>query len=344
MKKAIIFWLVLLVAAGLFPHASNVIRAAKNLWADLRPGLHSGEQTTEAANDQEERLQAEIGSRPQSDIHSELLGINGGPSVVSREPKDSDASQGGPDAALDSEKLAQAAADIPDSELREALASMLDQRGSYNSQLRDLLVRRWAESDPKAAASWASGVQDSSPAAAITKQVAMAWANNDLSAAVEWIESLPENEARKAAVLGLGYEAARSNSFEGFDLVAALPPSAERDALLVHITRQWAAADPSEAALWAERVPDAGLRERLLAATAIASATKDPSAAASLIATNLSPGRAQDQAAVAIVQRWAQTNSQAAGSWVSLFPDSAVKVAASQALSSVERAPSAESK
>ncbi len=336
MKKSTILLITTLAVAAFFAHSPEAMRLVKNHWRDLVGRSRTSEHKPEVASAgvrADDTIKAESHAQDANSLEpvAEIASAH-------QEQPDTDASDEVllTDLEFENDKLAQAAAAVSDNDLRRALDSGLEERGPFASQLRDLQVRRWAEADPKAAASWASGLQDSSIAAATTKQIAIAWANKDLTAAVEWVSGLPDGTARQAAVLGLGYEAARNNSFEAFDLVAALPPSSERDSLLVHITRQWAAADSTEAATWANRVPDVALRERLLSAVAIASATKDPAAAASLIATNLNPGRAQDQAAVAIVQRWAQTDSETAASWISLFPDSAAKVAASLALSSVQ--------
>src|SRR5206468_3414316 len=73
------------------------------------------------------------------------------------------------DPELENDKLAQVAAEVPDNELRAALDSTLQDHSDLASQLRELLIRRWAKIDPAAAASWASGLQDPSIAASLAK-------------------------------------------------------------------------------------------------------------------------------------------------------------------------------
>jgi hypothetical protein len=336
-KQALIFWIVLLAAAALFPHAPEGMRAAWTFcdrlgrWFGHFPKTEGLDQSVlgetksvlQAANTSDLAVESSsaVQDQPQAEGGREVSaqGANHNPAV-------------------ENEELAQAVAAVPDGDLRQALEASLEQHNSHSSQLRQLLVRRWAEGDPKTAASWIGNMQESGEAVSLTKQVAIAWANKDLSGALEWAGALPEGPSRDAAVIGLGYQAARTNSFEAFDLAAGMAPSAERDALLIHFVRQWAATDSVEAANWADRVPDTALRERLLSAVAVSSATKDPYAAASLVATNLSSGRAQDLAAVAIAQRWGQTNSEAASAWINLFPDPSVKLAASLALSALQPA------
>jgi hypothetical protein len=236
----------------------------------------------------------------------------------------------------DTQNALDAVAAIPDKDLQQALENSLRNNGTNAADFRELLVRRWAEADPKAVAAWAGSVDDAALKASLLRQAVAVWADKDLSAALEWAKTIPEGPSREATILAIGYEGARTNSFEAFDLTASLPPSAGRDALLLHLARQWSANEPAEAIEWANSVSDPALREKLISAAAISAATQDPVGAASLIATNLAPGPSQDQAAVAIVQRWAQTDPEAAASWVNQFPEGSVKTAASEALASVQ--------
>lgn len=330
MKKSAILIITALATAAFFAHSPEAERLVTNAWSNLIGHGSPRPQKLEADG-------ADAGATLSRDSESLL---QPGDTADLRLPMSSLASEqretGIIDPEIEADKLAQVAGKVPYDGLRYALDSALHDHGEFASQLRELLIRRWAEIDPVAAASWVSGLQDPSIAASLAQQIATVWANKDLAASVDWAGALPNGAIRQAAVLGLGYEAARNNSFEAFDLVAALPPSSERDSLLVHIARQWAVSDPSEAAIWANRVPNTTLRERLISAVAITSAMEDPSGAASLIATNLTPGRTQDQAAVAIVQRWAQTNAEGAASWINLFPNPATRSAAQEALAQVQ--------
>src|SRR5262245_54994512 len=164
------------------------------------------------------------------------------------------------EAEAEQEKLVEAVANVPEAAFRDALESSLKEQGTQGAEFRELLTRRWAETDPKAAAAWAVALQDPASAVSLTKQAAIVWANKDMPAAVEWANGLRAGVAREAAVIAVGYEAARTESFEAFDLAASLSPSSERDALLAHLARQWAANDFREAVDWARQVLDEALR------------------------------------------------------------------------------------
>ena len=235
-------------------------------------------------------------------------------------------------------------ASIPDNGLPTVLDSLVADTQSAAAELRQLLVRRWAEYDPCAAASWVLGIREANPASrAATEQVAIAWAETDLLQAVDWARSLPAAENRQAAAIAIGYEAARSDPLVALELCSDLPPGAERDDLLVHAVSQWADTDPAAATVWTGEVTDAELRQRLTAAIAVAAAEHDPFAAATLLTRDVPPGALQDGATVAIVQRWAQQSPPDAAGWVLQFPDTPVRVAAVRALLSIWRRQSGDS-
>lgn len=195
---------------------------------------------------------------------------------------------------------------------------------------RQLLMRRWADQSPAAAAAWLA--HESPLNAALLQQVAIAWAGHDLPAAVEWVRNLPGGAEQQAATLALGYETARTAPITALELARTLPATAARDQLLVHAVSQWAATDSVAATSWAGKVSNPQLRENLLAAVAVAVAKRDGRTAATLAATALPAGDLQNRTAVAIAQRWEQSEPSAAAAWVSQFPDGPARTAANENL------------
>jgi hypothetical protein len=192
------------------------------------------------------------------------------------------------------------------------------------TEIRLRLVRRWAELDPKAAARWVmeSSGRDREPMIGV---VATAWANENLEDAIAWVNQMPDRDAKVGAQMSVGYELARGEPARALDFVRDLPASAKRDELLIHAAAQWASLDSDSAAAWAKEVGDEGLRERLEAAIATSASDANPVAAAEMALASISPGRAQADAVVGIVQRWAQADPQAAGAWVAQFPEGSVR-------------------
>lgn len=235
---------------------------------------------------------------------------------------------------LRSEARERAVRSIPLADVPAALNLLLNRADPATVELRDLLVRRWAEEDPTAAATWVGVLTNESDSRALLGQVAIAWANIDLGAAINWLCGLQEGENKNATVLTLAYEAARTEPFTALRLATGLPASHERDELLAHAISQWAATDSVTAAAWADKVPDPILRQRLVASVAIQMAEHDGPAAATLVATTLEKGEEQNRAAVSVAQRWAQKAPEAVASWVSQFPE-ATQDAALQSLLAV---------
>ncbi len=226
------------------------------------------------------------------------------------------------------EALERAAAAVAPDALALALSVLATNSSPSAQDLCQLLVRRWVELAPAAAAGWASQLPPGALSSAALGQAAIAWGDSHPQAAAQWVQSLPEGAGRQSAVLGFAYEAARTDPVSALTLTAGLTPSPERDNALVHAASQWAATDPAAVAAWVREVPDDPLRERLLEAVAVAVAAQDAPAAATMAASALPPGGEQDRTAVAIVQRWAQTEPEAAAAWVAQFPDTPAKAAA----------------
>jgi hypothetical protein len=234
-----------------------------------------------------------------------------------------------------SEALERIVGSVTDANLRGTLDSLAGKLSPAAAELHALLARRWAESDPSAAASWAAGLPESPARQTAFTQVAIAWADHNLGAAADWVQALPEGELKQTVTLTLGYEDARTDGLAALVLAAPLPATPRRTELLVHAIRQWAGEDHVEAAAWAAKVRDPLLRHNLIAAVAVAAAEQDGNAGAALAAKALPSGEEQDRTVVSVVQRWAQSSPEAAGSWVAEFPNTPSRAPAMQNLISL---------
>jgi len=128
--------------------------------------------------------------------------------------------------------------------------------------------------------------------------------------------------------MAAAYEAGRSAPLEALRLAMDLAPGDERAELISRTTREWAATAPKAAAAWATKIEECNLRERALTGIATAMSESDPKAAALLVNDALPPGRAQEDAVVGIVQRWAQQAPEQAAAWVAEFPAGPLRDAA----------------
>ncbi len=219
----------------------------------------------------------------------------------------------------------------------DELDNLSGQTDTSAAESRQLLVRRWADQNPAAAAAWLA--HESPLNSALLQQVAIAWAGHDLPAAVEWVRNLPVGAEQQATTLALAYEAARTEPITALELARTLPATDERDQLLMHAVSQWAVTDSVAATGWAGKVSEPQLRENLLAAVAVAVAKRDGRTAATLAATALPAGDLQNRTAVAIAQRWEQSEPSAAAAWVSQFPDGPARTAANENLQATGATP-----
>jgi hypothetical protein len=92
---------------------------------------------------------------------------------------------------------------IQDVDIPATLEAFAEDDSAEGGELRQLLVRRWAESDASSAAAWASQCPEGPIRRAMLEQVAIAWANTDLAAAASWVRSLPQGGGQQAALLGV---------------------------------------------------------------------------------------------------------------------------------------------
>jgi hypothetical protein len=131
------------------------------------------------------------------------------------------------------------------------------------------------------------------------------------------VSSSAAQEAR--GMLGRIRELISTDARKAFAMATELPPGPECDDVLVWSIREWALADPLPAIDRARATADEPLRERLLAAALVEWSQIDPVAAARAAALELREGRVQDNAVVAITQRWVQVAPDDAAAWIHDF-------------------------
>lgn len=238
-----------------------------------------------------------------------------------------------------SDEIEAQVASVPRADLSMWAGALTDARlPEPCSEFRDRVIRRWAAEHPVAAAHWAEQLSASALRQTALTQVALAWVERDASQATTWAATLAD-DVRGTVQVTLGYEIARTDPVEALALAVALSPGRDRDDLMVHAASQWASTDALAATEWACACPDLALRERVLAAIATAMADQDPASAVLLTTQALWPGESQKQAAMAIVQRWAQRDSAATASWVQQFPADELKDTALRYLTAMESPP-----
>ncbi len=221
--------------------------------------------------------------------------------------------------------------ELPPAQFRFALERFSD--ADRAGLVGQLLVRRWTDLDPLAAADWTEQLAKTEPGGALQAAVALAWAETDLPASLTWARALPDGNAREHVLTELGYETARQDPVQALQLAVELSPTAERDALILHGARQWAAADAGAARTWLLQWPESELQHHALADFAMVLAGQDGDAGARFAIEHPAAGLSFERAIIGVIERWSQYDLPAAQAWIETFPESplrdqAVQVAA----------------
>jgi len=231
------------------------------------------------------------------------------------------------------DELEELAGSMTDDQIRDALDKLGADQSGAGIIFGRLLVRRWAEKSPAAAAQWVASLPDNSYGHAAFKEVVIPWADKDLDGAVGWVQQLPDGGNKTAAELSLAAAAAnQKDAVTAINLTANLPPSPERDNVLNYSVRQWATVDQNSAVSWINQVQDPALREQMLEHVTMDLAVQDPFNAATIATTALTPGPGQNNVVLNIVQFWAAAEPDSAAAWVAQFPEGDLRSAAMENL------------
>jgi hypothetical protein len=210
-------------------------------------------------------------------------------------------------------------ADIP-----HVVSQLWQDQTEIGKNLREQLLRKWAEQAPAAAARWTQKQSKGVSREESVRIVATAWAEENFEAALRWVREFEGNE-EAAGLAAIAYEVARTAPLEAMHLALELPPDQRRDDLLSHVSGLWASSDPTVAIDWARQVAPGALRDEVLASMATAWSETDPMGAANLVLEAIPAGKKQEDTVVSVVQRWAQSEPEAAAQWVIQFPEGALR-------------------
>jgi hypothetical protein len=98
--------------------------------------------------------------------------------------------------------------------------------------------------------------------------------------------------------------------------------------LLGNLAQQWADQDMQAACDWALAQPPGEQRDRLLQRIAIVESRINPVKAAARVVMQMSPGELQYEAAMSVLNQWAQLDAEAAMKWAQIFPEEELRIRA----------------
>jgi hypothetical protein len=220
--------------------------------------------------------------------------------------------------------LAEAGQALDPSLIKEALAeieAMKDER--FQTRLRNMLLSRWGESDPKAALAYIQGLNldGGSFPFDVVKSVISSWAEKDFSAAKAWVEELPPGTYRRRSAMGdLAFALAQKDPAAALSLARSLPGD-DGQRFLSGALYGWSLKDADAAIAYAVQLPDLGFT---LAYMFDRIASKDPDKAIKLLEQIPSENQ-QNEALRRIGLRWATSDPKAALDWANQQTNPKVK-------------------
>ncbi len=147
-----------------------------------------------------------------------------------------------------------------------------------------------------------------------------AWAAKDPEAALAAAMKLPEGDERNQALSAVCLGLAQTDPADAVKTAQTLHLDNQPGAVMETLVQQWAATDVSSALDWANSQPASGQRDGFTTRIAYVMSRNDPADAANLVINQISPGPAQDEAVMTVLNQWANQNLLAATSWVKGFP------------------------
>jgi hypothetical protein len=165
--------------------------------------------------------------------------------------------------------------------------------------------------------------QPDSPEQSLDLEKNREWTRNNPAAAVAWAMSAAEGPQRDTVVETVCPELAQEDPAQAVDLAERAGTGCSN--LLENMAMLWAQREERSAYEWAANKPAGEERDRLLGRIAFVESKSNPAEAARLVAEEISPGSAQEEAAVTVVYQWALQDRNAARAWAQSFPPGSLR-------------------
>jgi hypothetical protein len=206
---------------------------------------------------------------------------------------------------------------ISDQILRLLASSDAAEQGkAYKELLRD-----WVRRDPRAAAEFAQSPEAAKWHDSLMVVVAQTWTDMDVNASEAWASQLA-NPTERSMVLGyVAFEEANLDPARSAQVLNDNGLNDDRRTIIVqNLAVQWASQDLNPLYSWIDTQPASAQKDNWYQRVAFAQAENDPAQAAQMVAAKMSPGPAQEDAALYILRLWARQDMDGAAQWASGFP------------------------
>lgn len=220
---------------------------------------------------------------------------------------------------------------LPAAEFATALlATRKLPRGSDRDLATQLLVARWAETDPDGALAFAASHKQFDE---ITGEVFQQLASGDLQSALTRAQALADPTMRYQALRGTLSVMAEQDPSGALQLAGTFDDLPHTEPLTQSIYREWSSTDPLAAATKAAQDSSSTSWRSPLGQVLRTWASEDPEGALNYALTMNDPS-AQAHSVTDIVRRWSDQDPGAAANWINTMPAGPARDAAAAALAS----------
>jgi hypothetical protein len=221
------------------------------------------------------------------------------------------------DPAVRGEMCGDLAADMPASEVPEAI-DFLNLATDHDAKVLEIdLAERWGEVHPRIVADWAHAhLPDDAYCQDLYFHIVTFWAQEDFDAARSYVDRMPPGGCKTAASFSLTTQAANENRGKlALTLTNGLPPGAPRDNLVSYCVRKWARTDPGGAVAWTLALHDKVKCQRIINAIVCDISVTDPRRGLKIAIEDMSAGGDQDAAIDLSIRFWAAADPKSAADW-----------------------------
>lgn len=215
-----------------------------------------------------------------------------------------------------------AASDVVMAQLRTAFASAdVEQLVSAFNDLLPALIR----ADPARAGEFAVSLADPELRSQAIEFVAQLWALSEPDRACAWAASLLREEDREGALNSACLSYGNIDPAKAFALRKKTLADNLPSGVLETLVQNWAHRDFASALEAARGLNRGAQRDGLIARLAFLQASTSPVSAAALVHDEIRPGTFQEEAAIAVLNQWAQRDLVSASDWANRFPETRLR-------------------
>ena len=158
------------------------------------------------------------------------------------------------------------------------------------------------------------------------------WAAKDLDGALASVLKMPAGPERDDALQAVCFGFAQTHPAQAVELAQTLQ---QPGIVVENLVQQWGASDLPSALAWANDQPAGDQHDQFVQRLALDLSKTDPANAAGLVAEQIPPGPAQDEAVMTVIQQWGNQDLAAAAAWVKTFPAGPLQARATEELENI---------